>query len=443
MRSVIRAAVEDGAVSCCHLDHRAGIVLSERVGRQIDLAHIFFRIQDAGGFTGKIDACRPSESEEILIAAEHGLAHFLCKLHHDIVAGFSECSHKIQFMMCMRAADIAVHDLFTAVAVIYTVAFGEIFLKGRGRGDHLGRRPRFEAVGDGEIPPHPVPRVRLLTVAHCADLSFCIHVCEIIRIIQVKYIIRRQCQNLRISGIHDKHGDILRCIFLHEIRDGVLDDPLDRIIDRSDDRRAVHRLLCCAVNGSVRVHIAVAAAVRARKDIVVILLQSPVSLRAVRTGKAHDRAGKGIIGVDPAVFRLEPHPGDLAGSLLIIIVLCLIGFKSLAPVIRHLFLITEIGTGGVFTDRFLHFFPGITEYVDQRLDRGLDIILVPLVDHRRIQDQVIDLLAGRQYRLVPVHDGAPLERDHRGAVALLGKDDLAVIFSFPQDQADHDPYKHK
>ena len=98
MRLIIITAIQDGAVSRCHLDHRTVEVLSEGIRCQLgptDLIRLEAQVLCVG-LSRKIDTGIPSKAEQTLILYKGTRFFRKCDIHHDHIAGIGNAAGHIQ-----------------------------------------------------------------------------------------------------------------------------------------------------------------------------------------------------------------------------------------------------------------------------------------------------------------------------------------------------------
>ena len=76
------------------------------------------------------------------------------------------------------------------------------------------------------------------------------------------------------------------------------------------------------------------------------------------------------------------------------------------------------------------------------LRRRFRTFAVGIQNHIRIQNQIVDLLAGRQYRSVSVTDIAPLERNRFTVIVHLGHNDPGILIAAGQIDKYKPSYKN-
>ena len=210
------------------------------------------------------------------------------------------------------------------------------------------------------------------------------------------------------------------------------------------DRRFDHTLQV-----GVLVQVAVLPAVGAGELVVVKLFNAPGARTAVPAGKADDIAAHGIVWVYPAVLVLKPDPLDPFFGLVVV----LAGFKRRVGILLKLFesrllivaqlpalAVAHIRTFAALLDQVLQLRGVVTEGLHQRVDGGLQVMVLVIENLHRVDDQIVHLLALGDVGAVAVHDIPAAVWDHAAVVLLLplGQHDLVVLLVVVPDN----PVKH-
>ena len=150
----------------------------------------------------------------------------------------------------------------------------------------------------------------------------------------------------------------------------------------------------------------------------------PVGPHISIRSKTDHITGQGLIRIGPDIVLLQPHSFYIGIVLIILIDL----LKLPGSIIIHIFLQDLIPAGRLFFYQTAHRLLIDLKTLLQHLDSWFCIFF--FVQHRlHIQDHIINPLAGRQLRSVPVRDISPLKWDHPAVILLLIQNYFGILLS--------------
>ena len=368
-----------------------------------------------------------------------------------------------------RTLDIMVSHMEVTGTLKAFISLKHPFLQAGGHGKYLGRRTRFIGIADAEIPPYLVPRHLLPVGNHIFPgkmlqhlvlgndravifppvHSHCLLFPQVKQIllriagyvpgiIQIEFIAGSHGQNLPVVGIHDNGSRDLASHIGLPLVNIFLDNVLDVYINGRDHSIAAHGRLHHALQIRILVQVSVFTSVYPDQAAVIILLNASGAHASVAASKAYDIAGQGIIGINTLVFILKPDTLNPLPGIRVVIApavgfICLFChlFKGHPLVIGELasLIVSEIGRFPPLLNQGPQFPRVKTKVGDQGLYRGFQIVFRVRHDLARINDQIVNLLAGSQIGAVPVHNVSPAVRDDTAVILLLalGEHDFIVL----------------
>ena len=245
-------------------------------------------------------------------------------------------------------------------------------------------------------------------------------------------MVRRHAEDLAVLRVHNDDAGIVSAHLRLKGRDVTLNDALYPDVDGGDHRVAVRRRLDDALQIRLVVQIAVLSACRSHQLAVVVLLDAAGSLGSLTLGEADDIAAQGPLGIGTDVGVFEPCAVDpLLHRLLPESVVHLLhpAFKLRLLVVGQVFRVADIAGIAAVRDDLPKVVLAVAEDLAEQRDRGLQVLILILVDDVGIQDQRVDLVSGGEEGAVPVHDIAAAVGNDPGIVLLLRQNALVVLLS--------------